>query len=128
MPSPDETELAQLDIDYQSAVERNDAPTMDRILLDGMVLVTGSGRTYSKKELLEEARSGRVVYERQDADQRSVRQWGDTAVVTAFLTAKGTDAGTPFSYCVWYTDTYIRTPTGWRYAHGQSGARQPGPV
>jgi hypothetical protein len=40
MPSPDETELAQLDIDYQSAVERNDAPTMDRILLDGMVLVT----------------------------------------------------------------------------------------
>jgi hypothetical protein len=48
--------------------------------------------------------------------------------VTAFLTAKGTDAGTPFSYCVWYTDTYIRTPTGWRYAHGQSGARQPGPV
>ncbi len=55
-------------------------------------------------------------------------EWGDTAVVTAFLTAKGTDAGTPFSYCVWYTDTYIRTPTGWRYAHGQSGARQPGPV
>ncbi|MGA8274688.1 MAG: nuclear transport factor 2 family protein [Thermoplasmata archaeon] len=127
MPSADETEVARLDIEYQAAVERNDAATMDRILLDGFVLVTGSGTTYTKEDLLDEARSGRIVYERQEADQRSVRQWSDTAVVTAFLTAKGTEGGNPFAYRVWYSDTYVRTPGGWRYAHGQSGARLPGP-
>ena len=127
MASHDEREVTRLDIEYQAAVERNDAATMDRILLDGMVLVTGSGKTYSKEDLLEEARSGRIVYGRQDVDQRTVRTWGDTAVVTALLTAKGTEKGAPFSYRVWFTDTYVRTPRGWRYAHGQSGARLPGP-
>jgi len=127
MPTADETEVARLDVEYQAAVARNDAATMDRILLDGFVLVTGSGKTFTKADLLEEARSGRIVYERQDADQRTVRQWGDTAVVTAFLAAKGTENGTAFAYRVWFSDTYIRTPTGWRYAHGQSGARLPGP-
>ncbi|MCI4372201.1 MAG: nuclear transport factor 2 family protein [Thermoplasmata archaeon] len=127
MPSSDADAVARLDIEYQAAVERNDAATMDRILLDGFVLVTGSGKTFTKDDLLEEARSGKIVYDRQDAAERTVRCWGDTAVVTALLSAKGTEAGIPFAYRVWFTDTYVRTPSGWRYAHGQSGARLPGP-
>jgi len=118
-----ETHIAELDTEYQAAVERNDAATMDRILADGFTLVTGLGKVYTKEDLLEEARSGRVVYEHQDDSEQTVRVWGDTAVITALLRAKGTDDGKPFEYKLWFSDTYVRTPGGWRYAFGQASTR-----
>jgi hypothetical protein len=39
----------------------------------------------TKADLLEEARSGRVVYEFQRDTEQTVRVWGDTAVITALL-------------------------------------------
>jgi ketosteroid isomerase-like protein len=123
-PSTDiETNVAGLDTEYQAAVERNDAVTMDRILADDFVLVTGQGKVYTKGDLLEEARSGRVVYEYQRDSDQTVRVWGDTAVITALLRAKGTDDGKPFDYKLWFSDTYVRTPSGWRYVFGQASTR-----
>jgi ketosteroid isomerase-like protein len=77
--------VAALDTQYQAAVKENDTATMGRILADDFALVTGSGKIYSKADLLAEARSGRVHYEHQDDTDQSVRVWGDTAVVTALL-------------------------------------------
>jgi ketosteroid isomerase-like protein len=119
-----EKEIADLDTEYQAAVERNDAATMDRILDDDFVLVTGLGKTYTKEDLLEEARSGRVQYEYQRDSQQTVRVWGDTAVITALLEAKGTDDGVPFDYKLWFSDTYVRSQGVWRYVFGQASTRQ----
>jgi ketosteroid isomerase-like protein len=112
--------IAALDTQYQAAVKKNDAATMDRILADAFVLVTGSGKTYTKADLLEEARSARIVYEHQEDSAQTVRVWGDAAVITAKLWEKGTENGKPFDYTVWFTDTYVRTATGWCYVFGQS--------
>ena len=119
----DEKAVATLDTEYQEAVKNNDAATMARILADDFVLVTGLGKTYTKADLLEEARSGRVVYERQEDSNQKVRVWGDTAVVTALLWAKGTDSGKAFDYKLWFSDTYVRTPGGWRYVFAQASTR-----
>lgn len=121
----DQKIVASLDTQYQAAVKKNDATTMDRILADDFVLVTGSGKTYGKADLLEEARSGRVLYEHQEDTAQTVRVWGDTAVVTAKLWEKGTDNGKPIDYTVWFSDTYVRTPAGWRYVFGQSSLPLP---
>ena len=118
-----EETIAALDTEYQLAVERNDVATMDRILADDFVLITGRGDVFSKRDLLEEARSGRIVYEHQRDTEQMVRVWGDTAVITALLSAKGTEDGQPFAYRVWFSDTYVRTADGWRYVLGQSGTR-----
>ena len=123
MSTDDARIVADLDTQYQAAVEKNDAVTMDRILADDFVLVTGLGKTYSKADLLEEARSGRIIYEHQEDSSQAVRVWGDTAVVTALLWAKGNDEGKPFDYKVWFSDTYVRTPAGWRYVLGQASTR-----
>jgi len=117
--------VAALDTEYQAAVEHNDVATMDRILADDFTLVTGSGKSYTKVDLLNEARSGRVKYEQQDDSSQTVRVWGDTAVVTAKLRARGREGGKPFDYAVWFSDTYVRTPAGWRYVFGQSSLRLP---
>ena len=66
--------VAALDTEYQAAVKRNDAATMDRILAEDFVLVTGRGKTYGKADLLAEARRKSTVYERQDELEQRVRR------------------------------------------------------
>jgi ketosteroid isomerase-like protein len=117
--------VAALDAEYQAAVKMNDAATMDRILADDFVLVVGSGRVSTKADLLKEARSGAIVYEHQEELEQTVRVWGDTAVVTAKLWGKGTESGKAFDWTLWFSDTYVRTPSGWRYVFGQASLPLP---
>ena len=118
----DANTVAALDLQYQAAVKENDAATMDKILADDFVLVTGRGKVYDKADLLKAAREKQVIYERQDeeAGSQKVRVWGDTAVVTAFLWVKTAQEGKPVDYKLWFSDTYVRSPTGWRYVFGQA--------
>jgi ketosteroid isomerase-like protein len=121
----DKTSVAALDTEYQAAVKKNDAATMDRILADDFVLVTGSGKTYTKGDLLADARSGNPPYEHNDELEKTVRVWGDTAIVTVRLWEKGIDAGKPFDHTFWFSDTYVRTAAGWKYVFGQASLPLP---
>lgn len=123
--SKDADAVKELDARYQKAVKENDVTTMASMLADDFMLVTGTGKSYSKADLLEEARSGRIHYDRQDDSDQTVRVWGDTAMITAKLTAKGTESGRPFDYQVWFSDTYVRTANGWKYMFGQSSTPLP---
>jgi ketosteroid isomerase-like protein len=116
--------VADLDTQYQLAVKNHDVAAMDRILADDFVLVTGRGKAFNKADLLKEARDA-TVYEHQEDSEQTVRVWGDTAVVTALLWAKGTEDGKPFDYKLWFSDTYARTPKGWRYVFGQASLPLP---
>src|SRR6266480_4397502 len=65
-PEEDAKSVAALDTKYQAAVKANDATTMNQILADDFILVTGRGHVYNKAELLEQARKKEVTYERQE--------------------------------------------------------------
>lgn len=117
--------VAALDREYQAAVKVNDVSTMDRLLADDFILVTGTGNTYAKADLLSEARSGHIRYEHQEDAEQTVRVWGDTAVITAKLWEKGTEDGKPFDKILWFSDTYVRTAAGWRYVFGQASLALP---
>jgi len=117
--------IAGLDTEYQAAVKNNDAATMDRILADDFILVTGRGKVYHKTDLLETANNKDIIYEQQEDTEQTVRVWGDTAVITALLWQKGTYKGEPFDDHLWFSDTYVRTPDGWRYVFGQASIRLP---
>jgi ketosteroid isomerase-like protein len=119
----DRRAVAELDRQFQSAVKRNDADTMAKILHEQMVLILSDGRVNTRDEQLEEARRKLLLYEIQDEDPgtQTVRVYGDTAVVTALLRIKGTKDGAPFERHLWFSDTYVRTPQGWRYFVGQVG-------
>jgi ketosteroid isomerase-like protein len=119
--------VSALDTKYQAAVKSNDAATMGQILADDFVLVTGRGKVSSKADLIESARKKEVTYERQDEEPgtQKVRVWGDTAVVTALLWIKATQGEKPIDYKLWFSDTYVRTPAGWRYVFGQASLPLP---
>lgn len=118
----DRLAVSQLDIAYQDAVKRNDAERMASILHESFALVLGDGKVVGREELLNEARSGDYEYEIQDEDPgtQTVRVWGDTAVVTARLRLKGARKGILFDRTLWFSDTYVRTAQGWKYAFAQA--------
>ena len=127
-PTPDDEQIvAELDRAFQLAVKQNDVATMDRILHANYKLVLGDGRVVDRRELLEESRSNQIHYEIQDEEpgSQSVMVDGDTAVVTAKLRLKGNRAGKPFDRLLWFSDTYVRTPAGWRYLFGQASLPLP---
>jgi ketosteroid isomerase-like protein len=126
-PEEDAKAVAALDTKYQAAVKANDTTTMNQILADDFALVTGRGAVFSKADLLDSARKKEVTYERQDEEPgtQKVRVWSDTAVVTALLWIKSVQGGKPADYKLWFSDTYVRTPTGWRYVFGQASLPLP---
>ncbi len=127
-PSDDPRPLvAKLDIEYQAAVKINDAKSMERILHKDMILVHGNGTTNTRDELINEAGDKSIQYEQQDEDPgtQTVRVWGDTAVVTARLWVKGVRNGHAFDRRLWFSDTYVRTRDGWRYAFGPASLHLP---
>ncbi len=126
-PDSDRNEVAKLDTEFQAAVKRNDAVTMARILDENMVLILGDGRVNTRDEQLQEARDKRITYEIQDEDPgtQTVRVHGDTAIVTARLRIRGTSEGATFDRRLWFSDTYVRTPFGWRYFFGQASLHLP---
>jgi ketosteroid isomerase-like protein len=123
----DAATVAALDTQFQAAVKANDADTIDSILADDHVLVTGRGHTFNKADALSEARQKQTIYEHQEEEEgtQKVRVWGDTAVVTALLWIKGVRDGKPIDYRLWFSDIYIRTPKGWKYAFGQASIPLP---
>jgi ketosteroid isomerase-like protein len=116
----DRAVVAAMDVAYQAAVKRNDLATMDSILHPDFELVRANGQVVTRAELMADA--PHMTYEIQDEDPGTqvVRQFGeDTAVVTARLRVKGHGKAGAFDRTVWFSDTYVRTPQGWRYAFAQ---------
>jgi ketosteroid isomerase-like protein len=113
--------VSQLDLAYQAAVKINDAETMDRILHPEFVLVRGDGKIVTRDVIMDAARNKSIDYEVQDEEPgtQTVRVWGDTAVVTALLNIVGRQQDTKIERRVWFSDTYVRTEHGWRYAFAQ---------
>ncbi|HEY0862844.1 MAG TPA: nuclear transport factor 2 family protein [Lacunisphaera sp.] len=120
--------VAALDTEFQRAVKHNDAATIERIQADDMILVLGNGRTATKADHVDAAKNATRIYEIQDElpGTQTVRVWGDTAVITALLHIKGaTKEGKAFDYKLWFSDTYARTPAGWKYVFGQASLPLP---
>jgi ketosteroid isomerase-like protein len=114
--------VAALDSEFHAAVKTNDAATIDRILADDFVLVHGATGTLSKADVMKKAREKQAKYEHQEIQEgtQKVRVWRDTAVVTETVWVKGSENGKPVDQKMSVTETYVRTPTGWRYVSGQA--------
>src|SRR5437868_7268658 len=98
----DSLTVAKLDEAYQAAVKINDVAGMDSILAPSFVLVVGSGKTYTKNDLITGARQKTTTYTHQEDTQRTVRLYGNTAIVTALLWEKGVEAGKTFDKKLWF--------------------------
>jgi len=104
--------VASLDTKYQAAVKSNDVATMDQILADDFVLVTGRGKVFSKADLIESARKKEVTYERSgrgtwNTESQSVGRHGSRHCSPLDQGGAGRQTS---RLQLWFSDTYVRTP------------------
>ena len=121
----DEEAVARLDDEWQAMVGRNDAPAIAAFLVDDFALVTARGRVDNKATLVKEAATRDSVYEKQEDSRRTVRVYGDAAVVTALLWVKGTSHRKDFEYKLWFSDFYAKRDGAWRYVFAMAASALP---
>jgi ketosteroid isomerase-like protein len=112
--------LTALDRAMQRAVVDRDPVAFAGFLTDDYVLVVSNSRLVSKADVVAEIDSADGRMDVNDSSDLRVRVHGDTAIVIADLHQVGRNGDTPFDYWVRYTDTWIRTPAGWKCLSGHA--------
>ena len=82
-------------------------------------------RTKTLRAQSQSATDGESRYQHQEDTERTIVVFGDTAVITAKLWAKGLEDGENIDYTEWFGDVYVRTPKGWRYFFAQASLPLP---
>jgi len=117
-------EQAVIDLEYQwaAAYVKGDATKLDSIFGPGYVQTNTRGKVTSKSEELADLRSGRFRYEKFETTDIKVQLYGDAAVVTGLISAKGTDSesGKTVEGQMRMTDTFVRESGKWQVVASQT--------
>lgn len=112
-------ELVQLERDWCTAILKNDAALLGRLLADDYSGIGTRGIATKASTLAAMKGTDSVVTTCVD-DNVKVRAYGDAAVVTGHGRRVGTTKGVPFDREHLYTDTFIRRNGQWQCVASQS--------
>ena len=84
-----EQSLKALTEQFNQARLKGDAATVDKLLADDYIVIGVDGATFTKAEVLENFKSGKLKYEALEFSDVKVRVYGDTALVNATANVKG---------------------------------------
>lgn len=105
--------LATDDKRTQALRQRNPRPLRE-IYANDYSLVTPSGVVRSKKEQINDLISGRVQYRKIETIKRTIRVYGDVAIVSSREKQDILQAGQQVGGDIFFTRTYKRFGTAWR--------------
>lgn len=105
---------------FDRAQLAQDEAAMERMVLDDLVFIDGSGKRLGKKELI----AGWMVegdkYDPAEPVDRTVTPLGrDAAVVSAEVNICGTSSGARFCSRIRFADIFVKVRKQWRVAHIQ---------
>jgi len=101
---------------WDRAIVSNDANAISRFMTDDWIIVSATGIT-KRDDFLAVVTSGDLTHETFKGEIVSVREYGDTAVVTGRVTNNGTYKGQPFRAHEWTTDVFVKLGGQWRCVH-----------
>ena len=97
-----------------------DEMAMERMILDDLVFIDGSGKRLGKKELIAGWMAPGDKYDPAEPVDRTVTPLGrDAAVVGAEVNICGTTDGARFCSRIRFADTFVKVGKEWRVAHIQ---------
>jgi hypothetical protein len=99
---------------------RKEADSLSRALDERVQYVHSNGWVQSKKEVLDDMKSGKLVYQAVTVKESTVRIYGQAAIVTGLGSFEGINSGTAFKLEMRYTEVYVKTPEGWKLASRHS--------
>ncbi len=89
------------------------ADSLDRMLDDRLQFVHSNGWVQTKREVLDDMRSGKLVYQRVTIKEAVVRLYDKTAVVNGLGTFEGVNSGNAFKLNLRYTEVYVFDQGRW---------------
>jgi len=99
---------------------RLQADSLDRMLDERIQFVHSNGWIQNKRDVLEDMRSGKLVYQKVTVKEASVRVYGKAAIVNGLGVFEGINAGTPFNLNLRYTEVYVYEDGRWMLASRHS--------
>ena len=109
------SELAILDLSHKKFdwLIAGQADSLQKVLDEKVQYVHSNGWAQNKREILDDMRSGKLVYRKVTIKEATARMYGETAIVTGLGTFEGINGGTPFLLDLRYTEVYVRTSKRW---------------
>ncbi len=92
---------------------RKQADSLERILDERVQYIHSNGWIQSKREVLDDMKNGKLVYQNVTVKEASVRLYEKSAVLTGQGTFEGINAGNGFKMDLRYTEVYVQSPEGW---------------
>lgn len=89
------------------------ADSLDRMLDERLQFVHSNGWVQTKREVLDDMRSGKLVYQRVTVKEAIVRLYDKTAVVNGLGTFEGVNSGNAFKLDLRYTEVYVYDRGRW---------------
>jgi ketosteroid isomerase-like protein len=111
--------------DLGAALAKNDAAALDKMWADDYTFVNPEGEVMTKAQRLDAVKSGAMKFESLTFNDVKVRMYGDTAVVNAKTSAKGTMNGKDNSGTSTATIVLVKGKDGWRVVLGHPSTSMP---
>ena len=106
-----EKAVAALEQQWLQSQKTNNPDLLAPLLADKFVITGSDGKVRTKTESLAEEKATKYVSA--EYEDMKVTVFGDTAIATIVVNAKGTDeSGKPFDVHERWTDTWVKMPSG----------------
>jgi uncharacterized protein (TIGR02246 family) len=109
-----EQEVTQLTDQYIAALKGKDTAALERIWADDLTFITLRGDVQTKAQRLADIQSGANTFDSLETTDRTVRVYGNTAVMTSLTTLKGQYMGQEASGQFRVTNVFVRRGGGWQ--------------
>lgn len=119
-PAADAASITAAADAFDRAQLAKDGPAIERMVLDGLVFIDGSGNRRGKKEFIAGWTAPGDKFDPITLVDRTVTLLGrDAAVVGAEVNLCGASDGARFCSRIRFSDTFVRVGGQWRVAHIQ---------
>lgn len=115
-----ESSIKQAELNWSSAILKNDLPQLERLLSDDLVYYHSSGVVDSKQSYIAALQTAKFKYNFVDYEQLKIRSFGNTSVVNAKLRIKAIDNGTPIDNLFLLTHVFVKQRGAWQLVSHQT--------
>ena len=110
----DEQEISGLLDEYNDALLKKDAAALDRIWADDLSFVNLRGQLLSKKDRLDNIKTGATELKSANVTEKKVRMYGNTAVATLVVNIEGQYSGQEGSGSFRITTVWAKPKGNWQ--------------
>jgi ketosteroid isomerase-like protein len=109
-----EEQITALSNQLTQAFAKADTAFMEKHFADEFAAIHSDGKLSTKAQEIENVKSAALKWESVDVHERKIRAYGDTAVLIALSSSKGTLRGKPYSGDFRTTQLWVKQKGSWQ--------------